>query len=303
VAGTAGVGGVNGIPLIARGIVQYGRGREAPEILRGVNLDIPDGLSALVGPNGSGKTTLLRTLAGLLPPWEGHVEVEGVALQDNPGQVRRLVGYLPQFPGMFRRLTVRQHFERQELWLGAQRGRSMADALSRFGLSGRAEAPARLLSMGERRRLAIALLWARAARVLLLDEPTAGLDLEERLTFWEQLLELLYEADSVRAVVVTTHLLDEVERYCHYVAMLTGGRAVFQGPVAKMRERGASRAFVVRGGVLPPGALEVGVDPETGERWGLGLLDEPPPDAPRRPPLLLDGYLVLERQWDPEQAS
>jgi ABC-2 type transport system ATP-binding protein len=291
------------LPLLARGIVQYGRGREAPEILRGVNLDVAEGLTALVGPNGSGKTTLLRTLAGLLPPWEGHVEVGGVALQDDAAAVRRRVGYLPQFPGVFRRLTVREHFERQRLWVDGAGERSPAAALEHFGLSAWQDAPAAALSPSRRRWLALALMWARHAQVLLLDEPTAGLDLEDRLVFWERMLDLLHDARSIRAIVVTTHLLDEVERYCRHVVMLAGGRAVFQGTVAKLRERGRDRAFFGQPSGWPPDAVEVGVDLHSGHRLGLALDGPPPPELPLRIPQLVDGYLLLEREWTRVGAS
>ncbi len=293
---------MSGVELLARGVVQYGRGSEAPIILRGVSLDLMSGLSAMVGPNGSGKTTLLRTLAGLLPPWEGHVEVGPAALQDDPAEVRRQVGYLPQFPGVFARLTVRQHFERQILWLeegetGA--GERIEGALSRFGLWEAADYPAARLSPARRRWLALSLLWARRAQVLLLDEPTAGLDAEDRNAFWERMFELLADDDGPRAILVTTHLLDEVETYCKNVIMLAGGRAVFQGMVTKFKDRARERAVVLSpGAAVPPGALEVGLDMGTGGRQVL-ILGEPVGDGlRRRPPTVMDGYLVVEHEWN-----
>jgi len=289
---------VSGVELLARGIVQYGHGPEQPLILKGVSLDVLSGLTAMVGPNGSGKTTLLRTLAGLLPPWEGHVEVGPVALQDDPAEVRRRVGYLPQFPGVFHRLTVEEHFERQALWLRNEGPGRMEDALRRFGLLEQAGTRADRLSLARRRWLAVALMWARRAQVLLLDEPTAGLDVEDRLRFWDRMLELVADEDGPGAILVTTHLLDEVETYCQNVIMLAGGRAVFQGMVTKFKGRARGRAFVLdRGRALPADALEVGLDPVTGERWALSVERPAGADLRLREPTVMDGYLVVEREW------
>ncbi|MGC8489358.1 MAG: ABC transporter ATP-binding protein [Clostridia bacterium] len=294
---------MSGVELLARGVVQYGRGSEAPLILKGVSLDLVSGLTAMVGPNGSGKTTLLRTLAGLLPPWEGHVEVGPVALQDDPVEVRRRVGYLPQFPGVFHRLSVRQHFERQALWLPGQDADRIELALQRFGLGAQADVMAEHLSAARRRWLALALLWARRTQVLLLDEPTAGLDVEDRLVFWDQMLELVAEEDGPRAILVTTHLLDEVETYCKNVIMLAGGRAVFQGMVTKFKDRGRGRAFLLdRGAPVPAEALEVGLDPATGERWAI-VPERPVVGEGRlREPTVMDGYLVVEREWSQREV-
>jgi ABC-2 type transport system ATP-binding protein len=294
---------MSGVELLARGIVQYGRGPQAPLILKGVSLDLMSGLTAMVGPNGSGKTTLLRSLAGLLPPWEGHVEVGPVALQDDPAEVRRLVGYLPQFPGVFHRLTVREHFARQTLWLQDEDSERVESALLRFGLLEEADVPAERLAPTRRRWLSLALMWARRAHVLLLDEPTAGLDVEDRLAFWDRMLELISEEDGPGAILVTTHLLDEVETYCKNVIMLAGGRAVFQGMVTKFKDRARGRAFVLdRRRPVPADALDVGFDLDTGER--LAVMVEPAPGVrlELREPTVMDGYLVVEREWSRREA-
>lgn len=284
-----------------RGLVQNGRGAAAPEILHEVTMDLRAGLTGLVGPNGAGKTTLLRTLAGILPPVEGHVEVEEVALQDRPSAVRRRVGYLPQFPGIYRRLTVREHLLRQELWRGGRPAEDdVAEALRRVGLLSRADWMASRLSPSERRWLALAMLWVRRVTVLLLDEPTAGLDVEERLAFWDLLATLQHDDDRPLAILVTTHLLDEVSRFCSDAMMLVDGRMVYQGPVSGLAARAEGRTWLAPRGVVVPEAVDVGVDMgrdlrlvvSVGEQASAqdgGLLP--------RPPRLLDGYLVVERQW------
>jgi ABC-2 type transport system ATP-binding protein len=280
--------------LVARGVVQTGRGRPPLTILREVSLDLEAGVTVLLGPNGSGKTTLLRTLAGLLPPVEGHVEVDGVALQDRPEQVRRLVGYLPQFPGVFRRLTVQQHLERQAAWAGTAPRAPISDILARFGLAAVAREPAGGLPAQARRRLNLALLWARRCRVLLLDEPTAGLDAEDRLRFWDDVVLLTRDPDGPAAVLVTTHLLAEAEEFADRAVILAGGRLAFQGTVALLKARADGRTWATPGEVVVPGALEVGMAPGDGARLWFGSAGEPRHAhmAPRAP-TLRDGYLAV----------
>lgn len=284
-----------------RGLVQYGRGGEAPEILHEVTMDLRTGLTALVGPNGAGKTTLLRSLAGILPLEEGHIEVGDVAMQDRPAAVRRRVGYLPQFPGVYRRLTVREHLWRQQAWLlgHAPEEEDIRTALRHFGLLHRADWSAGRLSASERRWLALAMLWARRVPVMLLDEPTAGLDLEERLALWDVLASLLHEPDGPRAILVTTHLLDEVARFCSDAMMLVEGRMVYQGAVAGLAGRAQGRTWYVPRGVPVADAVEVGVDLVEDRRLVVSVGERAEGAAPftPRPPRLLDGYLVVERQW------
>lgn len=285
-----------------RGLVQDGRGSEAPEILHEVTMDLRAGLTGLIGPNGAGKTTFLRTLAGILPPVEGHVEVEEVALQDRPGAVRRRVGYLPQFPGIYRRLTVREHLLRQQSWVTGRAADEddVAGALRRVGLLSRADWVASRLSASERRWLALAMLWARRVPVLLLDEPTAGLDVEERLAFWDLLATLQHDAERPLAILVTTHLLDEVSRFCSDVMMLVEGRMVYQGAVSGLAARADGRTWLVPRGVAVPDAVDVGVEIERDLRLVVSVGEQPETQGGGllpRPPRLLDGYLVVERQW------
>lgn len=295
---------VPAVPLFARGIVQIGRsaaggpqGREAPVILAGVNVDLPQGIAALIGPNGSGKTTLLRTLAGLLPVVEGHVEVEGTALQDSPSQIRRQVGYLAQFPGVYQNLTVGEHFERQAYWLSHGDLLDTETALEKFELGPLKDVKGQALTLHQRRWLGLALIWARRARVLLLDEPTASLDMEDRVKFWNLVMDLRRDAAGPAAVLVTTHWLDEVTQYCPYVITLVGGRAVFQGPTVNLAERARGRSIWVEPGRSVPGAVETGIDSSRGLRMAVALGALPDGDLALRAPRLVDGYLVVESQW------
>jgi ABC-2 type transport system ATP-binding protein len=282
--------------LLARGVVQIGRGGDAVRILNGVNLDLEPGITVLLGPNGSGKTTLLRTLAGLLPPVEGHVEVAGVALQDSPERVRRLVGYLPQFPGLYHRLTVREHFERQAAWL-----RMPADpglALARFGLSDLATRRAGTLAPRDRRRVALALLWARRCRVLLLDEPTAGLDPEDRLVFWDEVIGFRREGEGPEAVLVTTHLLSEADAFSDHAIVLAGGVAIFQGQTERLRAQASGATWTLAPGAVMRTGVVTGIDPvSSAQEVLLPVPGTPPPGSRPRPPRLRDGYLATMFRW------
>ena len=288
--------------LLARGVRWMTPGRSAAAVLNGVDVDLEPGVAALVGPNGAGKTTLLRILAGLLPPYEGHVEVGGTALQDSPSRVRQLVGYVPQFPGLYRGLTVLQHFERQRVWLPrAARGESrpkLGDVLDEWGLGAVRHRRADRLSDPLRRRVALALLWARGVQVALMDEPTAGLDPEGRWQFWNQVVGSgNRERGTPAAVLITTHLLDEVESFASRVVFLKAGRVRFQGTVERLAQAAVGRTVTMSGGrgTHRQELWEVGMD-EEGRT--LALIGGRTPTLEQgwvsRPPTVQDGYLAVD---------
>jgi ABC-2 type transport system ATP-binding protein len=275
--------------LTCRGLrVRRGSG----DVLQDVSVALEPGITALLGPNAAGKSTLLKTWAGLYPPAEGHVVVGEVALQDAPDTFRRVVGYLPQFPGVYRGLRVAEHVARHAAWTTPGALRAVAPLLERFGLTAKARWPADRLDAADRRRLWLALLWARGCRVLLLDEPTAGLDLERRIAFWDDILSLRRDDNGPEAVVVTTHLLSEVETYATRAIVLSGGRVAFSGTVQELVETARERA-VTWEGPTPRDVVEVGVDPETGYQWGVVVGESAPSGLERRTPSLLDGYMVV----------
>ncbi len=264
-------------------------------LLRDCSFDLYPGFTALVGPNGAGKSTLLRTLCGLLPKNEGEVLLEGAPLD---GGAARRVGYVPQFPGVYPRLTPRQFLRRIALWedrVDHQGSIERVDeTLERFRLSEAADAPCRSLHFGQRRRLALASLWIRDVSVVLLDEPTAGLDAGERLAFWRELYELSRSPHSPSSYLVTTHLLPEVESYCAHLVFLEQGRVRLSGAIASLREAAAQKTFWAPGEEAS-GRRAIDTSRVRGALHAVLYGGARPPSWERRASDLLDGYLWTVR--------
>lgn len=201
----------------------------------GVTLAMRRGVHGLLGPNGAGKTTLIRTLATVLKPHSGELSLlGGVNLRD----LRRRIGYLPQEFGHYRRFTVRE-FVAYVAWLKEMRDvpAAVQRAIERVGLADRADDRMKTLSGGMIRRVGIAQAIVNDPEVVLLDEPTAGLDPAQRLRFRELLTELGTDA----CVVVSTHLVEDVAAACTDVVLLSQGKLVFQGTPDQLAARGTER--------------------------------------------------------------
>jgi ABC-2 type transport system ATP-binding protein len=196
----------------------------------GVDLQAGPGVFGLLGPNGAGKTTLLRMLATVIPPSSGRLRLLG----RDPGgyggrrQIRRRLGYLPQNLGYYPGFTVAEFVEYFALLKEMPPGRvpgAVAAAVERVDLGDKARAKLRTLSGGMLRRAGIAQAIVNEPDLLLLDEPTAGLDPEQRVAF-RALLRGLGERATV---VVSTHLVEDVGAACSQVALMDAGRIVFDG--------------------------------------------------------------------------
>ncbi len=210
------------------------------QVLNDLDLDLGSGVHGLLGPNGTGKTTLVRVAATVLRPATGRVVLLGrdIADRDQRTQVRRRLGYLPQNFGYFPGFTVREFVE-YVAWLKevppARLPLAVDQALERVQLSDRAGARMRTLSGGMIRRAGIAQAIVNDPELLLLDEPTAGLDPEQRVGF-RALLRTLGES---ACVVVSTHLVEDVASACTSVVLLEGGRVVFTGTPQDLAAAGA----------------------------------------------------------------
>ena len=197
------------------------------EALRDVSFQVQAGeLFGLVGPNGSGKTTLLEILATLRRPTEGAARVGGVDIAARPHEARKLIAVVFQRPALDAQLTPTENLRHQGHLYGlagpALRERS-GELLDRFGVADRANDRVKTLSGGLRRRVELAKALLHSPRVLLLDEPTVGLDPGGRRELWRHARQL--RSESGVAVLVTTHLLDEAEE-CDRVGILDRGRLV-----------------------------------------------------------------------------
>lgn len=198
--------------------------------LDNIDLDVGTGVFGLLGPNGAGKTTLLRTLATILPPNTGSVRLLGYdpARNGERRELRRRLGYLPQNLGYYPNFTVFEFVEYFAL-LKEMPGDSVrpavARAIQRVGLEDRSRSKLKTLSGGMLRRVGIAQAIVNDPQLLLLDEPTAGLDPEQRVSFRA----LLREVGSSGTVIVSTHLIEDVAAACSEVALLDTGKIVFRG--------------------------------------------------------------------------
>jgi ABC-2 type transport system ATP-binding protein len=196
-----------------------------------VNLDIGCGITGLLGPNGAGKTTLLSMVATVASPDAGTLQIMGYNPEDTAGrkEIRRCLGYLPQELGFHRHFKVAAFLDYiailKEITNSRQRHAEIARVLNETGLESVASKPIRTLSGGMRRRLALAQALLGSPSLLVLDEPAAGLDPEQRLRFREMLSSL----PSGRVVMLSTHQVDDVTAICSAVVVLLAGRIRFCG--------------------------------------------------------------------------
>jgi len=198
--------------------------------------------TALVGPNGAGKTTLLRCLAGLERPLSGSIEIDGIDVLENPRECHKRVGYLSDFFGLYEDLSVRQclRFVAESHGTPPHRAMELVERTAKdLGLESRLDVRAGELSRGQRQRVAIGQAIIHTPRVLLLDEPAAGLDPEAR-----QALALLFRMLRERGMtlLVSSHILAELEEYSSEMLILRDGRVIDHKPLGGVR--GAARMRV-----------------------------------------------------------
>jgi ABC-type multidrug transport system ATPase subunit len=192
--------------------------------LAGLDLDVPAGMFGLLGPNGAGKSTLMKILAGLLEPTSGSVTLDGEDIVARPERVRERLGYLPQEFGFYPHLSGEQmllHLLRLKGVEAPGGLKALArDLLERVNLGFAAKRAVKSYSGGMRQRLGVAQAIAGNPRLVIVDEPTAGLDPEERLRFYHLLTELAQD----RIVLLSTHIVEDVAVLCPRFAVIRGGR-------------------------------------------------------------------------------
>jgi len=204
--------------------------------LQGVSLQISNGLFGLLGPNGAGKSTLMTIVAGLLQPTAGSVTLDGVDIVADPTIVRRALGYLPQEFGFYPELTGLKMLTLMLKLKGVhapQGQRKLAEELlERVNLSHAAKRKVGGYSGGMRQRLGLAQAVAGSPRLIIVDEPTAGLDPEERHRFYR----LLAELGKDRVVVLSTHIVEDVATLCPRMAIIRAGRVMADTTPTQARE-------------------------------------------------------------------
>ena len=204
--------------------------------LRGVSLEIQEGeFFGLLGPNGAGKTTLISILAGLCKPTQGSAKVMGFDVQADFRQARKLLGIVPQelvFDPFF---TVRETLEFQSGYFGVRNNDDWIDEiLANLGLTDKADKNMRALSGGMKRRVLVAQALVHRPPVIVLDEPTAGVDVELRQSLWQFITRLNREGHTI---VLTTHYLEEAQELCNRIAMLKKGQIVALDTTANLLQR------------------------------------------------------------------
>lgn len=213
----------------------YKAGRGAPEkqALKGIDLDIPMGaVFGLLGPNGAGKSTLINILAGLVIKTAGRVTIWGFDQDVNPRQSRASIGVMPQELNLDPFFTPRASLEVQAGLYGVPKPQRRSDEILRLiGLEDKAQAYARTLSGGMRRRLLLGKALVHMPHILVLDEPTAGVDIELREMLWENIRQL---NDQGMTIILTTHYLQEAEEMCDEIAIINHGCLVARDSTANL---------------------------------------------------------------------
>jgi ABC-2 type transport system ATP-binding protein len=231
----------------AEGVVKtYAASKTAPakQALRGVDLRVRRGsIFGLLGPNGAGKSTFINILAGLVRKTEGTVRVWGVDIDERPRQARAAIGVVPQELAADVFFTPRESLEVQAGFYGVPKAERRTDEiLAALGLSDKADSYVRSLSGGMKRRLMVAKAMVHAPPVLILDEPTAGVDVELRRQLWEYVKGL--HAQGV-TIVLTTHYLEEAQQLCDHIAIVNRGQVVASEPTPQLLSRLDTRAVVI----------------------------------------------------------
>ncbi len=219
---------------------------QAIEAVRGVSLQVAPGeIVGFLGPNGAGKTTTLRMLTTLLPIDGGSATVAGLDVRRQPGQVRGRIGYVSQLGGADELATGRENLTLQGRLYGlspAGVARRVAAVLERFGLAGFADRRVRTYSGGQRRRLDVALGVVHEPEVLFLDEPSTGLDPQNRASLWDHIRGL---RDRGTTVFLTTHYLDEADALCDRIMIIDQGAVVAEGTPRALKQQVAGDAIVL----------------------------------------------------------
>jgi len=220
------------------------RGQPEKHALKGIDLTVPRGsVFGLLGPNGAGKSTLINILAGLVRKTSGKVTIWGFDQDTNPRQSRASIGVMPQELNLDPFFTPRGALEVQAGLYGVPKSeRRSDDILAMIGLEDKAEAYARTLSGGMRRRLLLGKALVHRPNILVLDEPTAGVDIELRQMLWSNIRKL---NEQGMTIILTTHYLEEAEEMCDQIAIINQGEVVVRDSTANLLGRLDAKTMVV----------------------------------------------------------
>jgi len=217
--------------------------------LENINLEIGNGMFGLLGPNGAGKTTLMRILVTLMRQTEGSVKVDNLDLQKNRRKLRAILGYLPQDFNTFSKIKTWEFLDYAArlagLHVNSTRKKAVEEMLENVGLYEARERPANKLSGGMKRRLGIAQALIGNPKIVVVDEPTTGLDPEERLRF-SNLLAKMSREDII--IILSTHIVGDISSTCQNMALLDKGRVVFNGSPDKLIDQTRGHVWLIEAG-------------------------------------------------------
>jgi ABC-2 type transport system ATP-binding protein len=277
--------------------------------LNNVDLTIPPGMFGLLGPNGAGKTTLMRILAGIVRPTSGTIRIGAHDGDTERGRtaVKGMLGYLPQDFGVYPDLNAREFLDYIAILKGLRdrtlRHKRIEALLEIVSLTQVANRKLKTYSGGMKRRIGIAQALLNDPALLIVDEPTAGLDPEERIRFRN----LLSELGDNRTVLLSTHIVEDIAQTCQRLAVLKDGHLIFQGTtVAAMREAQGKVWIITTSGYKPEGNFTVVATLHMGTTAQYRVVGDPSPEAAAVPaePTLEDTYVWLMReQLTPGRAS
>jgi ABC-2 type transport system ATP-binding protein len=266
--------------------------------LSGIDLDIGSGMFGLVGPNGAGKTSLMRILAGLLRPSSGSVSVFGNDMSTLNGKqsAKALLGYLPQELGLYPNLTGREFLDYIAILKGvtdrAFRKRQINDLLEQVRLTDVADRKLKTYSGGMKRRVGVAQALLGDPKLVIVDEPTVGLDPEERVRFRN----LLSDIASRSTVILSTHIVEDISHSCNDLAVMDKGKVVFRGSPSELINQARGHVWTITTpGERPNGGLSIVSTLQMQNGVQYRVLGDPAPqyNATSIEPSLEDGYIWL----------
>lgn len=268
------------------------------QALSSVNLRISTGIFGLLGPNGAGKSTLMRIMATLMRPSTGDVFIDSLSINAHPEKVRRMIGYLPQHFHVYPQLTPIEILDYVGVMKGLtnkqERKEQILHWLHEVNLTSKANDKLKTFSHGMKQRVGIAQAFMGNPKLIVLDEPTVGLDPEERLRFRN----LLSKEALNKSILLSTHVVTDIESSCYELAVLKKGELILDATVDQLKERACGKVWE---GIVPPGYLEnlaedtILSSEHRGTTIHARVLAEEKPfnGAVMLDPNLEDGYLAL----------
>jgi ABC-type multidrug transport system ATPase subunit len=212
-----------------------------------IDLEIPDGMFGLLGPNGAGKSTFMRILVTLMKPSSGKVTVDGFDLIKDRKEIRKMLGYLPQDFRFFSKLKTYEFLDYAARLAGMKSAKERSQAVDRMleevGLFEARDRQANKLSGGMKRRLGIAQALINNPRLIIVDEPTTGLDPEERIRF-RNLLSTISTNDVI--IILSTHIVGDISSTCKNMALLNGGELVYSGAPDDLVAKAKNKVWLVK---------------------------------------------------------